>query len=184
MDSGQLLLSWKSWFVHLLATAQMSSVSGPFCMRLARGRSNSGPGRCFCVIDVLIFSWARTCVAFVLAGVAITLTPAWGLAPQLRRHLRRRRRTALPGTPWPGNGSCPRQGIPPRPSRRNGRIRGALRSSNWTRAGCTPPVADGLTSHSRWPPPTGQWPGRTWRSALMVVPRRRRTRARRVLVFL
>ena len=38
-------------------------------------------------------------------------------------------------------------------------------------------------SHSRWPPPTGQWPGRTWRSALMVVPRRRRTRARRVLVF-
>src|SRR4051794_7282930 len=27
-----------------------------------------------------IFSWARTCVAFVLAGVAITSTPAWGLA--------------------------------------------------------------------------------------------------------
>jgi Aldo/keto reductase family len=50
--------------------------------------------------------------------------------------------------------------------------------------GYTPPVADGLTSHSRWPRPTGQWPGRTWRSALMVVPRRRRTRARRVLVFL
>jgi hypothetical protein len=82
-------------------------------LRLARGRDNSGPGRCFCVIDVLIFSWARTCVAFVLAGVAITSTPAWGLAPRLRRHLRRRRRTALPGTPWPGNGSCPHRGIPP-----------------------------------------------------------------------
>ncbi len=82
-------------------------------MRLARGRYNSEPGRCFCVIDVLIFSWARTCVAFVLAGVAITSTPAWGLAPQLRRHLRRRRRTALPGTPCPGNGSCPHRGISP-----------------------------------------------------------------------
>ena len=32
-------------------------------------------------------------------------------------------------------------------------------------------------------PPGDQWPGRIWRSALRVVPRRRRTRARSVLVF-
>lgn len=51
------------------------------------------------------------------------------------------------------------------------------------------PVAN--RNEQRWPEhgvpgpsrPAGQGPGRTRRRALMVVPRRRRTRARRVLVF-
>lgn len=45
MDSSQLLLSWKSWFVHLLATAQMSSVSGPFSHAAGTGtlQHRAGP---------------------------------------------------------------------------------------------------------------------------------------------
>jgi hypothetical protein len=98
--------------VDHLATAQMSSVSGPFSHAAGTGtlQQRAGPLLLrYRRVDLLL---GPDLCCFVLAGVAITSTPAWGLAPQLRRHLRRRRRTALPGTPWPATAAAPRGILP------------------------------------------------------------------------
>jgi hypothetical protein len=184
VDSGQLLLSWKSWFVHLLATAQMYSVSGPFSHAAGTGTLQRRAGPLFLRyrrVDLLLGSdlccfcagWCRDHLDPGLGAYAAATSPfstktSYGTA----RHTLARQRELPPvkeyrpatTQEWANSGGTSIQQL--------------------TRGGYTQPVADGLTSHSRWPRPTGQWPGRTWRSALMVVPRRRRTRARRVLVFL